>query len=191
MRGSDFAPQIAAKAGLRTFLAKMPFPAFFIARAFFLADADLAILPAVFLAALIFFLWFFSNCYSNFWLIFGKLWEARSRLYRGRLLQVNSKYSFENSWRDLQDLQAFAPLSIKKINQISSNLFAFSQLLKISLILVLKRFLKFTNFDERSKEFQHFLRKRPTSVRLKNRFSNFLRFRNGNYRFFRKWFSKN
>ena len=22
----------------------------------------------------------FSNCYSNFWLIFGKLWEARSRL---------------------------------------------------------------------------------------------------------------
>merc|ERR1719353_63761 len=55
VRGSDFAPQMAAKAGLKVFLAKMPFPAFFIARAFFLADALLAILPAVFLAALIFF----------------------------------------------------------------------------------------------------------------------------------------
>merc|ERR1719353_526913 len=52
VRGSDFAPQMAAKAGLKVFLAKMPFPAFFIARAFFLA---VAILPAVFLAALIFF----------------------------------------------------------------------------------------------------------------------------------------
>merc|ERR1719482_1917873 len=55
VRGSDFAPQIPANAGLRTFLAKMPFPAFFMARAFFLADALLAILPAVFFAALIFF----------------------------------------------------------------------------------------------------------------------------------------
>ena len=72
VRGSDFAPQMAAKAGLKVFLAKMPFPAFFIARAFFLADALLAILPAVFFAALIFFLCF-SYSYSNFWLIFGKL----------------------------------------------------------------------------------------------------------------------
>merc|ERR1712224_678457 len=55
VRGSDFAPQMAAKAGLKVFLAKMPLPAFFIARAFFLADALLAILPAVFFAALIFF----------------------------------------------------------------------------------------------------------------------------------------
>merc|ERR1712182_144499 len=55
VRGSDFAPQIAANAGLRDFLAKMPFPAFFIARAFFFAEALLAILPAVFFAALIFF----------------------------------------------------------------------------------------------------------------------------------------
>ena len=61
VRGSDFAPQMAAKAGLKVFLAKMPFPAFFIARAFFLADALLAILPAVFLAALIFFLRFFPQ----------------------------------------------------------------------------------------------------------------------------------
>ena len=33
----------------------------------------------------------FSNCYSNFWLMFGKLREARSRLYRSRILQVNAK----------------------------------------------------------------------------------------------------
>ena len=33
----------------------------------------------------------FSNFYSNFWLIFGKLCEARSRLYRSRILQVNTR----------------------------------------------------------------------------------------------------
>ena len=32
---------------------------------------------------------------SNFWLIFGKLREARSQLYRSRFLQGNSNYSFE------------------------------------------------------------------------------------------------
>ena len=31
-----------------------------------------------------------SNLFSNFWLIFGKLREARSRLYRRQLLQVNT-----------------------------------------------------------------------------------------------------
>ena len=40
--------------------------------------------------------------------MFGKLWEARSRLYRRRCLQV--KYAFESSWRDLQGLHTFAPL---------------------------------------------------------------------------------
>ena len=42
--------------------------------------------------------------------ITSKLWEARSRLYRRRRLQVNTKYSLESFWRDLQDLHAFAPL---------------------------------------------------------------------------------
>ena len=36
-----------------------------------------------------------SNCFSNVWLMFCKLWEARSRLCRSRVLQVNTKYSFE------------------------------------------------------------------------------------------------
>ena len=38
-----------------------------------------------------------------------------------------SKYSSESSWRDLQDLHAFAPLSIQNFSQISSIFFAFSQ----------------------------------------------------------------
>ena len=32
-----------------------------------------------------------SRFLSNFWLIFGKLWEARSRLYRSQNLQVNMR----------------------------------------------------------------------------------------------------
>ena len=34
---------------------------------------------------------FDSNVYSNFWLFFGNLREARSRLYRRRILQVNTR----------------------------------------------------------------------------------------------------
>merc|ERR1719236_429712 len=55
VRGRVLAPQIFAIASLSFFGAKMPFPAFFMAAAFFLADADLAFLPAFFYAAVIFF----------------------------------------------------------------------------------------------------------------------------------------
>merc|ERR1719407_241711 len=55
VRGRVLAPQIFAIDSLSFFGAKMPFPAFFMAAAFFLADADLAFLPAVFFAAVIFF----------------------------------------------------------------------------------------------------------------------------------------
>merc|ERR1719262_925899 len=55
VRGRVLAPQIVAIASLSFFGAKMPFPAFFMASAFFLADADLAFLPAVFFSAVIFF----------------------------------------------------------------------------------------------------------------------------------------
>merc|ERR1719421_1955103 len=44
VRGRVLAPQIFAIASLSFFGAKMPFPAFFMASAFFLADADLAFL---------------------------------------------------------------------------------------------------------------------------------------------------
>ena len=43
-----------------------------------------------------------SNFFFNVWTMFGKLREARSRLYRRRILQVNTKYSFESSWLDIQ-----------------------------------------------------------------------------------------
>merc|ERR1719498_1561025 len=55
VRGMVLPPQIFANASLSFFGAKMPFPAFFMAAAFFLADADLAFLPAAFFAAVIFF----------------------------------------------------------------------------------------------------------------------------------------
>ena len=56
------------------------------------------------------------SIFSNLWLIVGKLWEALSRLYRSRFLQVNSKYSFESSWRELQGLQTFAPLRMQQFS---------------------------------------------------------------------------
>merc|ERR1719352_250799 len=51
VRGRVLAPQIFAIASLSFFGAKMPMPFFFMAAAFFLADADLAFLPAVFFAS--------------------------------------------------------------------------------------------------------------------------------------------
>ena len=58
---------------------------------------------------------FYKFC-SNFWLIFAKLWEASSRLYRRQILQVDTKYSFESPWRDLQDGHIFAPFRIEKFS---------------------------------------------------------------------------
>merc|ERR1719456_788801 len=55
VRGNVFAPQIATNAGLRVFGAKMPFPAFFIAKARALPAAFIAFFPAVFFSAVIFF----------------------------------------------------------------------------------------------------------------------------------------
>merc|ERR1719407_38252 len=52
VRGMTFPPQIAANAGLRVFGAKIPTPFFFMAAAFFLAEADFAFLPAAFFTAL-------------------------------------------------------------------------------------------------------------------------------------------
>merc|ERR1719171_752302 len=54
VRGRVFAPQIAANASLSFFGAKIPFPAFFIASAFFLPAAFFAVLPAALFAAVIF-----------------------------------------------------------------------------------------------------------------------------------------
>merc|ERR1719198_1599047 len=52
VRASFFAPQISARAALNIFGAKIPLPAFFIAKAFFLLAAFFATLPAAFFVAL-------------------------------------------------------------------------------------------------------------------------------------------
>merc|ERR1719182_1270705 len=54
VRGKVLAPQIVAIASLSFFGAKMPFPAFFMAAAFFLDAAAREILPAFFFSAVIF-----------------------------------------------------------------------------------------------------------------------------------------
>ena len=56
-----------------------------------------------------------------------------------------SKYSFESSWRDLEDLHAFAPLSIQNFSQISSIFFAFLQFLFSNFIFLQQSCIKFTN----------------------------------------------
>merc|ERR1719313_2694030 len=54
VRGRVLAPQIVAIASLSFFGAKMPFPAFFMAAAFFLDAAAREILPAFFFSVVIF-----------------------------------------------------------------------------------------------------------------------------------------
>ena len=67
-----------------------------------------------------FFLTFILKLLANFWQTLRGPFSAVSKPN----LQVNSKYSFESSWRDLEDLQAFAPLNIRKFqSHISSNFF--------------------------------------------------------------------
>merc|ERR550537_628030 len=55
VRGRTFAPQMAANASESFFGAKMPTPFFFMAIAFFLAEADFAFLPAAFFSAFVAF----------------------------------------------------------------------------------------------------------------------------------------
>merc|ERR1719183_2818967 len=55
VRGNVFAPQMVTNAGERALGAKIPTPFFFMASAFFFADADRAFLPAVLLMAVNFF----------------------------------------------------------------------------------------------------------------------------------------
>ena len=71
-------------------------------------------------------IWFFSQM--------SKLQRARSLLYRRQVLQ--KKYSLESSWRDLQDLHAFAPLRPQYFRKNSSFFPHFlAKFCKISLFL--------------------------------------------------------
>ena len=60
------------------------------------------------------------------------MWKLKQTL-RGSFSAVStpnfaSKYSLESSWRDLQDLHAFAPLRPQYFSKCSSNFLAFSKL---------------------------------------------------------------
>ena len=50
----------------------------------------------------------FSSLYSNIWLLvfFGKLWEARSRLYRSQILQINTRWK---ALAEIYTMHSFAP----------------------------------------------------------------------------------
>ena len=84
---------------------------------------------------------------SNFW-----------QTLRGPFSDVStpkfaSKYSFESSWRDLQNLQTFAPLRIQNFSWISSTFFACWQLYSqffTKRLIVCNCCPKFTNFYKKS-----------------------------------------
>ena len=73
------------------------------------------------------------------------MWKLNQTL-RGSFSAVSkpnfaSKYSLESSWRDLQDLHAFAPLRPQYFSKFSSNFLAFSKLdmLKSSIFVKFRR----------------------------------------------------
>ena len=116
----------------------------------------------------------FSNCLSNFWLVFSKLWEARSRLYRNESLQVNSRWkALDEIYKIYKLLHRSAFKNSAKFRQTFSHFYSF--VFEISLIF--RNFCpNLTNFDEKFPEFQQICWKRSKSPR----FSNFLRFRTEN-----------
>ena len=53
---------------------------------------------------------FFGGNFANFW-------RARYRLYQNEILQVNTKYAFDNIFQALQNLHTFAPLQSQKFSK--------------------------------------------------------------------------
>ena len=121
-----------------------------------------------------------SNFFSNFLPIFSKLWEARSRLYRNESLQVNSRWkALDEIYKIYKLLHRSAFKNSATFRQTFSHFYSF--VFEISLIF--RNFCpNLTNFDENFPEFQQICWKRSKSPR----FSNFLRFRTGNYWNFQK-----
>ena len=120
---------------------------------------------------------FFLRCFqrfSNFWRIFGKLWEARSRLYRNESLQLNSRWkALDEIYKIYKLLHRSAFKNSAKFRQTFSHFYSF--VFEISLIF--RNFCaNLTNFHENFPEFQQNCWKRSKSPR----FSNFLRFRTEN-----------
>ena len=126
---------------------------------------------------------------NQFWLMFGKLWEARSRLYRSRFLQVNTSTrlkALDEIYNIYTRLHRSEFRNSAEVRQTFSHVLQFN-FRNLIFTYFNMRCPKFTNVHEKNPEIQEMLRKRPKFRRF---FSNFLRFRNESCWFFRKWFSK-
>ena len=141
VRGIVVPPQMAANAGLRVFGAKMPFPAFFMAATFFLADADRAFFPAVFFSAVIFFNTYVSAiAYAQTWryvpFINGHLEEGASTEEempyadyevepenRGEALDNFSEYALTSAMYDafIENATAFQSSQMSAMENATSN----------------------------------------------------------------------
>ena len=112
--------------------------------------------------------------FSNSWRFFGKLWEARSRLYRNESLQVNSRWkALDEIYKIHKPLHRSELKNSAKFRQTFSHFYSF--VFEISLIFR-NCCPNLTNFDEVFPEIQEIWWKRSKSPR----FSNFLRFRTEN-----------
>ena len=112
--------------------------------------------------------------FSNFWRFFGKLWEARSRLYRNESLQVNSRWkALDEIYKIYKLLHRSASKNSAKFRQTFSHFYRFINFI-FTISLIFRKFCpNFTNFEEQFPEFQNFFWKGSTSPR----FSSCLRFR--------------
>ena len=99
-----------------------------------------------------------------------------------------SKYSLESSWRYLQGLHAFAPLSIQNVSQSSSNFFAFSQLYLQNVTAFFKKLYKIHQFWWKFYRISAFFTEKPSQNLLDFQFS--WDFATEITEFFRKLFSK-
>ena len=112
-----------------------------------------------------------SNFCSNFWPNFGKLWEARSPLYRRRFLQPNTHFAaFFEIYKIFILLHRSEFENAAKFRQTFSHLCSFN----FNFSLIFRNFCpKIANFDEKIRNFEQILQ-----IRSKYPiFSNVLRFR--------------
>ena len=143
---------------------------------------------------------FLKNVFSNFWLIFGKLWEARSRLDRSRtfattntrlkaldeIYKISNLKTMKSASGTRQPAEKHSPFyttPISKIQLTFAKHFRMFARLPSKFNSFLKLLSKFHQFGLFFWNFSNFLGKKSKYPR----FSNFLRFRK---EFSRRFFSK-
>ena len=129
--------------------------------------------------------------FFNVWLLSGKVWEARSRLYRRQILQVNTRlkaldgiYNFYTRLHPANPRHTFAPPRIQNFGYISPSIFACLQFHSQVCIAILVQnspiLVKcFGNFCNSYGKDQHLLHSQVLWDFATNIFE-----------MFRKWFSK-